>query len=281
MTYERRVDRNNPSLILFLVDQSASMSDPMQGAGVSKAVALADQLNSLLYELIQRCTKSLNEPPRPYFAIGVIGYRTDESGNPVVGSLLQLTDAEGPLAWTTQLANQPLRLEERTRQVGTDTQRYVVPIWVDALAAGGTPVCAAMNFIGRIVRGWVDRYPDSFPPIIINLSDGESTDGDPAEWSRRLRTLGTSDGPTLFFNLDLSSTTAAPALFASAPQQGWSRFSTAMFEMSSELPAVMLSAAHAQGFNVGPGARGFGVNADFRSVVTFLNIGTSIGHLLR
>jgi hypothetical protein len=28
-------------------------------------------------------------------------------------------------------------------------------------------------------------------------------------------------------------------------------------------------------------SRGFGSNADFRSVVTFLNVGTSVGHLLR
>ena len=35
------------------------------------------------------------------------------------------------------------------------------------------------------------------------------------------------------------------------------------------------------GFTVAPGSRGFGMNADFRSVVTFLNVGTSVGHLLR
>lgn len=280
MTYERRVDRHNPSCLVFLVDQSASMQEPILGAPVSKAEALADQLNGLLYELIQRCTKSLNEPPRPYFAISVIGYRTDPKGQPIVGSVLQVPGATGPLCWTTDLANNPLRLNEHFRD-GDPEQKFVVPVWVDALASGGTPVCAAIDQAGRIARSWVDRYPDSFPPIVINLSDGESTDGDPTEWSTRLRSMATSDGNVLFFNLDLSSSSAQPALFPAAPQPDWNRFSRLMFDMSSPLPDVLLSAAQAQGFAAPPGARGFGLNADFRSVVTFLNVGTAIGHMLR
>ena len=70
------------------------------------------------------------------------------------------------------------------------------------------------------------------------------------------------------------------------PSQRWCRrnpFQIKQINQASESrrETSSLAAAHAQGFNVGPGARGFGVNADFRSVVTFLNIGTSIGHLLR
>lgn len=281
MSYERRVDRHNPSCLIFLVDQSASMRDNIIGATISKADALADQLNGLLYELIQRCTKSLNEPPRPYFAISVIGYRTDPRGAPEVGSVLQLPNATGPLAWTTDLANNPLRLDERERADGEPGQKFVMPVWIDALASGGTPVCAAIDQAGRIARSWVDRYPDSFPPIVINLSDGESTDGDPMEWANRLRGMATSDGNVLLFNLDLSSSDAQPALFPSAPQADWNRFSRLMFEMSSPLPEVMLTAARAQGFSAPSGARGFGLNADFRSVVTFLNVGTAIGHMLR
>lgn len=281
MTYERRVDRNNPSCLIFLVDQSASMKEQIVGAPVSKAAALAEQLNGLLYELIQRSTKSLNEPPRPYFAIAVIGYRTEADGRPVVGSVLQIPNATGPLAWTTDLANNPLRLDERQRTPGDPSQKFVVPVWVDALSSGGTPVCSAIDQAGRIARSWVDRYPDSFPPIVINLSDGESTDGDPSEWATRLCGMATNDGNVLFFNLDLSSSNAQPALFPSAPQGDWNKFSRLMFEMSSPLPDVMLTAARAQGFAAPAGARGFGLNADFRSVVTFLNVGTSIGHMLR
>ena len=43
----------------------------------------------------------------------------------------------------------------------------------------------------------------------------------------------------------------------------------------------MIEAARAQGFDVQAGARGFGCNADLRSVVTFLNVGTAVGRALR
>ncbi len=281
MTYERRVDRHNPGCLIFLVDQSESMSDPMSGVPVSKAVALADQLNSLLYELIQRCTKSLNEPPRPYFSIGVLGYHTDDRGAPIVGSLLQLPGADASLVTTTELALKPLRLDERQRTQGNAIQRYVVPVWVEPLASGGTPVCAAIDHAGRLVRDWVAAHRDSFPPIVINLSDGESTDGNPQEWAGRLSALATNDGATLFFNLDLSASGTSSTLFPSAPSPSWTRFSSGMFQMSSALPDSMLAVARAQGHEVRPGARGFGLNADFRAVVNFLNVGTSIGHFLR
>ena len=70
-------------------------------------------------------------------------------------------------------------------------------------------------------------------------------------------------------------------LFAERPDKGWSPFTSLMFEMSSELPDMMLAAARAHGFQVSERARGFGSNADFRSVVNFLNVGTSIGRLMR
>ena len=218
--------------------------------------------------------------PRPYFAVSVVGYRTDDVGKPIIGPLLGGALAERPWVWTTDLANHPMRLEERQQSGVGGVQRYTVPVWVDPLAGGGTPLCGAMDYVGRLVRSWVDQFPNSFPPIVINLSDGESTDGDPTEWAQRLRGLATTDGSTLLFNLDMSSS-GTPALFPSFAPRGAASYGLTMFNMSSELPPVMLSAAAAQGFEVSAGARGFGLNADFRSVVTFLNVGTSVGHLLR
>ena len=61
MAYEAEINRANPSCILFLVDQSASMSDSFAGeVGRSKAQALADAINRLLLELTIKCTKDQN-----------------------------------------------------------------------------------------------------------------------------------------------------------------------------------------------------------------------------
>ena len=281
MSYERRGDRHNPSCLVFIIDHCASMGENISGeVRVSRAAAVADQLNGLIYELIQRCTKSLSEPPRPYFAVSVMGYRTDQGGRPIVGPLLKGELADKAWVWTTELAQHPLRLEEREHHSPAGLQRFTMPVWIDPLASGGTPLCEAMDQVGRLVRSWVDQYPDSFPPIVINLSDGESTDGDPLPWAQRLRSLATNDGHALMFNLDVSSGDK-PLLFPNETSRVMGKYGRTLFQMSSELPAVMLSAAAAQGFNVRSGARGFGMNADFRSVVTFLNVGTSVGHLLR
>lgn len=264
-----------------MIDQSASMAESISGeVRVSRASAVADQLNGLIYELIQRCTKSLSEPPRPYFAVSVVGYRTDSEGKSIIGPLLGGALADRPWVWTTDLAQHPLRLEERQQTTPAGVQRFTMPVWIDPLSTGGTPLCGAMNYVGRLVRSWVDQYPDSFPPIVINLSDGESTDGDPTDWATRLRGLATSDGNTLMFNLDVSAG-SAPLLFPDAVSRSMGKYGRTLFEMSSPLPQVMLTAASSQGFSVRPGSRGFGMNADFRSVVTFLNVGTSVGHLLR
>lgn len=282
MTYTRRVDRNSPGCLIFMIDQSASMSERISGGDLSKASAVAEQLNGILYELIQRCSKSHGEPPRPYFGVAVLGYCTDGSGNPIVGSRLtgQLLGKE--LVWTTDLALNPLRLEQRERtNAAGQRATFRFPVWIDAFADGGTPMCNAFDAVGRIARSWVDQYPDGFPPIVLNLSDGESTDGDPAEWARRLTSLRTSDGNVLLFNIGISTAALPPTMFPNSSAGINDPYGRALFEISSPLPEFMLTAAKQQGFQVEQGARGFGLNADLRSLMTFLNIGTSVGHLLR
>jgi hypothetical protein len=66
------ISRTNPSCFIFLVDQSASMVDPIAEAGGSKAEVVADALNRLLTELAIRCAKE--EGVRDYFHVAVIGY---------------------------------------------------------------------------------------------------------------------------------------------------------------------------------------------------------------
>lgn len=280
--YTQRVDRATPSCLIFLVDQSASMYDPMAGTETPKSVVVAEQLNSTVMELIQRCSKSHTEPPRPYFAVSVIGYRTDQAANAIIDSCISVPGQQGDLAWTTDLALHPLRVEERTRQTSDGPLSYRMPIWVEPLNEGGTPMCAAMDRAGRIAHSWIQAYPQSFPPIVINLTDGESTDGDAGTWAQRLKQLASDDGPLLLFNIMLATgNVLSPAMFPNDPNQLSDRFARQLFTMSSELPEFMRTAAVRQGYQAEPGARGMSMNADFRAVVSFLNVGTSVGHLLR
>jgi hypothetical protein len=71
MTYSAEISRDNPTAIVFLIDQSGSMDEKMV-TGKSKADFVADVLNKTIYTLVTNCTKS--DGVRNYFDIGVIGY---------------------------------------------------------------------------------------------------------------------------------------------------------------------------------------------------------------
>ena len=282
MTYDQRLDRLNPGLIVLLIDQSESMLDPLAEGPTSKAGAVAEHLNSLIYELILRCVKTPREPPRPYIHISAITYCTDNEGNPIIDEPLKRLVADGrarSTLTTTDLAAAPLRLDRRPGP--TPGSQVNTPVWLDVVAQGGTPMCAAMNRAGALAAGWVATYPNGFPPLIVNLTDGVATDGDPQIWSDRLRSLRTTDGSVLLFNVNLSRFARRPALFPSTPDGLPTDDAVRLWEMSSVLPESMREAAVQHGVDIRPGARGFAFNADVRALATFLNIGTRIGRSLR
>ena len=68
----------------------------------------------------------------------------------------------------------------------------------------GTPMCEALKYASDALSSWVTQYPDSFPPIVINVSDGNATDGDPVPLAHQIMNLNTSDGNALVFNIHLS-----------------------------------------------------------------------------
>src|SRR5260370_36807508 len=73
MPYMAEISRTNPSCFIFLVDQSASMVDPIGGeARVSKADVVPDGLNRLLRELPIRCAEEEGVPD--YFYVAVVCY---------------------------------------------------------------------------------------------------------------------------------------------------------------------------------------------------------------
>ncbi|MEZ0579853.1 hypothetical protein [Nocardioides sp. MH1] len=278
MTHERRVDRLNPALILILVDQSESMDEGIAGGPTPKSTAVAEQINNLIYELVLRCVKNPREAPRPYFFVDVIGYSTDGSGHVVLRRELGESAADPyGLMSTTELAERPLRIAQVAGNGETLVNR---PVWVEPFARGGTPMCAALDAAGRTAANWIQRYPDAFPPIILNLSDGFATDGDPEVWTRRIRSLATSDGNALLFNINLSTSAAAPVLFPPAAEGRLNQYAARMFGWSSELPEAMLESARSQGIPVERGARAFAYNADVRALAQFLSVGTSIGRAL-
>jgi len=53
--------------------------------------------------------------------------------------------------------------------------------------------------------GWCEAHPGSYPPTILHVTDGQSTDGAPEEVADELRQISTKDGQALLFNLHVTT----------------------------------------------------------------------------
>lgn len=275
--YSAEISRANPTCFVFLLDQSGSMQDQIgSGEGQRKCDVVADTLNRLLFELGIKCAKE--EGVRDYFHVAVIGYGAGVA--PALASPL----AGRELVPLSEIAASPARLETRSKKVpdgagGLVDQEVRFPVWVDPVANGGTPMSSALSRAQSIVSTWLIDHPGCFPPVVLNLTDGESTDGDPSFAADGVRQLASTDGATLLFNLHVSSDSSAAISFPDSEAALVNQYAKALFNMSSPLPDGMRTYAQQQGIPVSEGTRGFVFNADVTSIVQFLDIGTRASDL--
>ncbi len=278
MSYTAEISRSNPTCFIFLIDQSASMSDPWGGDETrSKADGLAVIINRTLQNLVIECSKG--DEVRNYFEAAVIGYG-ERVGPAFTGAL-----SGREIVSISEVANNPARVEERTRKLddgvgGLIEQTVKFPVWFDPITDNGTPMCEALRQAETLVRGWVANHPDAFPPIVINITDGEATDGDPTLPAETLRNLATADGNVLLLNVHVSSTKGKqavrfPSLDADLPDQ----YARQLFAMSTPLPPVMQARARELGYPIGEESRGFFYQADPVGVIEFMQIGTRPSNL--
>lgn len=74
-------------------------------------------------------------------------------------------------------------------------------------------MCSALSHAKTIVYNWLTKHPGCYPPIVINISDGESTDGNVLPIAEQLKDMSSEDGNVLLFNLHLSSSKHEPVGF--------------------------------------------------------------------
>ena len=277
MPYIAEISRLNPSCFLFLLDQSGSMADALAGeSGKRKADKVADVINKFLQNLVIKCGR--NEGVRNYFHVGVLGYGAN------VGPAFGGSIAGRELVPISEIADFPARIEERAKKVddgagGLVETKVKFPIWFDAVANGGTPMCQALGQAQKVISDWTTKNPTCFPPIVINVTDGESTDGDPSSAADAIKGLATTDGNVLLFNAHVSSRPDAPILFPDAEATLPDDFARLLFRMSSTLTDTMLSGARQEGITVSASSKGFVFNANLEALINFIDIGTRPGNL--
>jgi hypothetical protein len=274
MAYKAEISRDNPSCFLFLIDQSKSMEDEISAGDTTqpKANGVADSINRWLQELSIKCAKS--EGVRNYYHVGVIGYGKNV-GPSFVGKL-----AGRELVPISEIAENPARLEGKTKKTpdgagGLVEQSVRMPVWFDPVADGGTPMCRAAGQAEKILKTWISQHRNGFPPIVIHITDGESTDGDAAARLRAITNLSTSDGNVMLFNVHLSANpSAAPVSFPNAPDALPDEYAQMLFETASPLTPAMRSLAKEHGFKTTDKSRCFVLNADMVLLVQAIDIGT-------
>ncbi len=266
------ITRQNPSCFVFLIDQSSSMAASFEEDRTkSEAVALA--LNNLLRNLILTCSKS--EGIRDYFDVAVIGY--GRYVGPAWGGSL----AGRELVPISEVAASVLRMDEHPVEVAPgEWEKVQAPVWVEPRAEGSTLMCNALSYVHQMLGYWLGRNPVSFPPVIVHITDGEATDGDPAAYFRALSELGTQNGRVSLFNVHLSSRkSATPLSFPDSTEQLPDDYAKLLFNSSSFLTPYMRSVAWENGLPLTEKAKAFVLNADPSLMVLALEIGTRPGKL--
>jgi hypothetical protein len=277
--YDQSISRKRPGCIVFLLDRSDSMKRSWGGGGETLAQGAAAAINGILMELCLRAQKGAGISYH-YFDVGIFGYGImplagGEGVEPAFGGAL----ANRTLVPIGEIRDNPLGFQQvPSVDLGATVE---MPVWIAPTHGYRTPMCEAIAVAGEHVYNWTQQHSDSFPPIIINITDGIVTD-DPYDgaslwdWAKRLTTIGTQDGDALLFNIFVAPEGASQSVFP-ASSVGLPDPGPVLFEISSPLPDQMVRNSMSVGLPTVPGSRGFAYNVtDSAMLVKILEIGTRV-----
>jgi Uncharacterized protein encoded in toxicity protection region of plasmid R478, contains von Willebrand factor (vWF) domain len=275
MAYDRQLSSVDPGFILLLIDQSGSMADPYS-SDHCKADFAAIAVNRVVHEIINSCVSG--DSVRPRVEIGCIGY----GGNGA--SVLRYGAGEYFLGNINRLAeHNDLMTVSHTipdGEGGLIEQKVRMRAFVRPAAYGSTPMEAAFELAYKKIEFFISECPDSFPPVVINITDGAPNDFNLAfKAAQKLTSTRTTDGRTLLLNAHIDVVESGQILLPSDNRRfRGHEFSNFLFDISSPLPGKLAKTAAAIGFqNVIPNvSRGFIFNADAETLVRFLNFGSDL-----
>jgi uncharacterized protein YegL len=282
--YDTRISRDRPACFVFLIDQSGSMANTWGiDSTKTKAEIVADYVNNSINELINICQKS-DPKPLHYFDICVIGYGQD-------GEKAQIL-WEGELEGKTFISPADLKenptgdqgeieVERRTFK-GVTLVKIPVTYWFKPVAKSLTPMGAGIDLCSEILNEWVKKHPNSFPPIVINITDGEQTDCENVvliEKAHNLKQVKTLYGKTIFFNIHITDGDEDAVIFPSEiselPDEEQCK---TLYSMSSNLPEIFnRRVSHEiKKSDLMPNSQyvAMAYQASIRQFVKFLDIGT-------
>ncbi|MBE2270421.1 MAG: VWA domain-containing protein [Anaerolinea sp.] len=256
MTHQKMIGTENPGLIVLLIDQSSSMKDAYGDS--SKAQIAADAVNSLIYEIQEASYAGSTIKPR--CRVAVIGYGAEIK---VIAS-----------AMINELAEHYTTTRRVSKQLRGEQIEFEVPVWVEPTAVNGTPMREAFERALELISDWAAAQQNSYPPVVINITDGEPNDMSGARRAAAaISAIRTLDGEALLFNVHVSSRQTGEIVLPSSAAN-LDEFGTFLFDISSPLPETLLAQGHSAGFAPQAGARGFVYNASPETLIKLLAFGS-------
>jgi hypothetical protein len=160
-TYGKMWGAAQPGYLIFLLNQSASMSNSfgLAHSDVSKRKCdmAASVLNSFLSELLAANTiphPDGSSEVRPRADVTILGYSNGSIRSILGGMLSGKVSASLP-----ELQTNPISVEVRKRwEIDEAGQRIEIPItfpiWIEPKAEGSAPMCAALQYAQALIKGW-------------------------------------------------------------------------------------------------------------------------------
>ena len=280
------MSRANPGLMVFLIDCSASMLLPMNQVSpdpktLTKFQAASMILDNFLYQCTIKCASE--DKYKDYLDFVILGY-----GDNTFSPISKISTSEYPIS-VNKLDSSYESVEDFPEQELDETNSPIK--WINSDSVGGnTAMLNAFTKVKKIIEDWVKKHPDSYPPILLNISDGMANDLprdeedndklDPLplfELCNEIKKIQTNDGNTVIGNIHLSDVVGKLVKFPVSIDEILDIEDPAavtLFEMSSTIPAPWLEKAQGFGFNIGPGGKFYIYNSDFDSFLSFFKFGT-------
>lgn len=265
-----------PGYIIFLVDQSGSMIESY-AEGKNKAEFTSLVINNAITELIH--TNSSGDKIKDRVFISLIGYGGN-GGNSV-------DDIRSD--YLSSFAGQPKRIDKIKKKISNGAGGLVeiddeIPIFIDPISRGLTPMGDALSFAKELIQGWLKKKPDNPAPIIINISDGLPYNGVHGEEktkalsvSKEIMNIISQDGNPLIFNVHIGTGRGETNKFSASLSELSDEQAKFLFNISSEVPDSYKQAALKHEFPVKDDSRGFISNAVPEEFIQFINFGSTGG----
>lgn len=242
MSYSQSISIKHRGLVIIAIDQSGSMLEVFHAYSqiLSKCDIAAMIASAILDDIIIRARQSDGEIIN-LLDIGIVGY-----------SNLDVTPLLHPTSYTIPISllkdNHPelnyisFYFKNASGHLEISSESY--SDWVEPKAAGLSNVMDMLTSITRVVNDWVANPQnfDSFPPIVINISDGKFEKTYLEQYKRKMEELTrarTNDGNAILFNVVISSDKRFERLnFPNREQIPVNHPAATLALMSHELPEI-------------------------------------------